>query len=73
MAAELHHSHFSIWFYIGGLLALYGALILGAGIWQIHHPPPGVMLQNLHAGIWWGGFLLAAGLTYLAVFRPRRG
>jgi len=69
--AEAHRSHFSIWFYIGALLTLYGALILGSGLWQIDHPAPGLALQNLHAGVWWGGFLFASGLLYLALFRPR--
>ena len=64
----------SLWFYIGILLTIYGALILGAGIYQIGHPPnPPLVLQNLHAGVWWGGVLLAGGLTYLAIFRPKRG
>ncbi|HVA64133.1 MAG TPA: hypothetical protein VNF74_10445 [Terriglobales bacterium] len=62
----------SIWFFIGGLLAVYGALILAAGIYQLSHPPPPpLVLQNLHAGVWWGALLLAAGLLYLRVFRPR--
>ncbi len=62
--------HISIWFFIGGLLAVYGALILGAGIYQIRHPAP-VELANLHAGVWWGALLLALGLFYLRAFRPR--
>lgn len=71
------HSTFSIWFYIGILLTIYGALILGAGIWQIDHPVTGVggaplAEQNLHAGIWWGAVLLIVGLIYLAVYRPKR-
>lgn len=74
---QIHHSTFSIWFYIGILLTIYGALILGAGIWQIDHPATGVggaplAEQNLHAGIWWGAVLLIAGLVYLAVYRPKR-
>ncbi len=62
--------HISIWFFIGGLLAVYGGLVAGAGIYQIWHPAP-VVLEQLHAGIWWGGLLLALGLFYLRAFRPR--
>ncbi|HUX67296.1 MAG TPA: hypothetical protein VMV31_07390 [Terriglobales bacterium] len=62
----------SIWFFIGGLLAVYGVLILAAGIYQVWRPPqPPLVLQNLHAGVWWGALLLAAGLFYLRAFRPR--
>jgi len=61
----------SIWFFIGGLLAVYGALILASGLDQIAHPAA-VTLARLHAGVWWGGFLLALGLLYVALFRPRR-
>ena len=66
-------STISLWFYVGILLTFYGALILGAGIYQFSHPPqPPLVLQSLHAGVWWGGFLFLAGLMYLIVFRPGR-
>lgn len=62
----------SIWFFIGLLLAAYGALILAAGLWQIPHPSqPPVALAALHLEIYWGGLLLAAGLFYSLTFRPR--
>ena len=60
-----------IWFFIGALLAVYGVLILAAGIWGLFHPPQ-VALANLHAGIWWGALLVAIGLAYVRAFRPRR-
>ncbi|HZR58277.1 MAG TPA: hypothetical protein VFA74_15490 [Terriglobales bacterium] len=64
----------SIWFFIGISLAVNGALILAAGIYQLVNPPeiPGVVLFNLHAGIWWGATLLFIGLVYCLRFRPRR-
>jgi len=42
----------SIWFFIGISLAVNGALILAAGIYQLINPPetPTVVLYNLHAG-----------------------
>jgi hypothetical protein len=60
-----------IWFFIGALLAVYGVLILGAGIYGLFHPPR-VALANLHAGIWWGALLVVIGLGYVRAFRPRR-
>ena len=68
------HSMISIWFFIGVSLAVNGALILAAGIYQLVHPPasPDVVLFNLHANVWWGALLLAIGLIYCFSFAPRR-
>jgi hypothetical protein len=64
----------SIWFFIGISLAVNGALILAAGIYQLVYPPinPGVVLSNLHANVWWGAALLVFGLIYCFKFAPRR-
>ena len=62
----------SIWFFIGISLAVNGALILAAGIYQFVNPPvnPGVVLFNLHANVWWGVVLLVFGLIYCFRFKP---
>ena len=64
----------SIWFFIGISLAVNGALILAAGIYQLVNPPvdSGVVLYNLHAGVWWGAALLVFGLIYWFKFAPGR-
>ena len=64
----------SIWFFIGLSLLVNGALILGAGVYQLMNPPenPGVVLFNLHANVWWGAILFVVGLIYCLTFRPRR-
>jgi hypothetical protein len=31
-----------------------------------------VVLNNLHAGVWWGALLLIIGLVYVILFRPGR-
>jgi hypothetical protein len=64
----------SIWFFIGLSLLVNGALILGAGVYQLMNPPenPGVVLFNLHANVWWGAILFVVGLIYCLIFRPRR-
>jgi hypothetical protein len=66
--------HFiSIWFFIGILLDVYGVLILGAGIYDLIHPPEqSVQMAHLHAGIWWGALLLFLGLVYTSRFAPKR-
>jgi hypothetical protein len=63
----------SIWFFIGVSLLVNGALILGAGVWEVIYPPenPPVLFQ-LHAGVWWGALLLAFGVFYSIHFAPRR-
>lgn len=63
----------SIWFFIGIVLAVYGALILGAGIygWIVPSSHP-VVLAKLHAGVWWGGLLLIFGIIYVVKFFPKK-
>jgi hypothetical protein len=63
----------SIWFFIGISLAVNGALILGAGIYQVFHPPLNpVVLFNLHANVWWGAALLLIGAFYCFKFSPSK-
>jgi hypothetical protein len=63
----------SIWFFIGISLLVNGALIVGAGLYELVRPPAApVVLFHLHANIWWGGALLLAGAIYIYHYRPRR-
>ena len=50
----------SIWFFIGLSLLMNGALIFGAGLYQ------------LHANIWWGATLFLFGAIYCYHFAPGR-
>jgi hypothetical protein len=69
----MHSGHISIWFFIGVLLSIYGALILGSGVVElITGQVANVVLANLHAPVWWGGFMLLLGLFYSLRFRPGR-
>jgi hypothetical protein len=71
MPSEKHF--ISIWFFIGALLTVYGALILGAGVWDLFHPSglPQAM-GHLHAAIWWGALLMVLGGIYCYRFWPGR-
>jgi hypothetical protein len=61
----------SIWFFIGVLLTIYGAMILAYGIWElITGNLANVILANLHAPVWWGAIMLLLGLFYSVRFRP---
>jgi hypothetical protein len=70
----MHGSGIPIWFFIGVLLAVYGAMILGYGVYEWHAGiyPPLVELTSLHTPVWWGGLLAALGTFYLVKFRPGR-
>ncbi len=66
-------SEISIWYFIGVLLSVYGALILMYGIWElVAGHTANVVLANLHAPVWWGACMLALGLFYAVRFRPGR-
>jgi hypothetical protein len=69
----MHNSGISIWFFIGVLLTIYGAMILGYGIYElITNTTANVVLANLHAPVWWGAIMLALGIFYSVRFRPSR-
>ncbi|NLP11368.1 hypothetical protein GX408_13320 [bacterium] len=64
-----------IWFFIGGIVLIYGLLILAAGLFHWLSPPPvdaRVRLWGLHADIWWGVLLLMLGSFYVIKFWPRK-
>jgi hypothetical protein len=63
----------SIWFFIGALLAVYGLLIVAAGVGELVSPPANpVTLAHVHPALWWGALMLALGLVYVVKFRPGR-
>lgn len=68
MSRERHM--LSVWFFIGVLLTIYGAIILVTSIseWSM---PPAVVLARYHPGIWGGILLLLIGAFYVLRFRPR--
>ena len=73
MENKEYHEMIPIWFFIGCLLAFYGLLIMGAGIYQIFYPPEHKLaLHHLHPGVWWGGFMILFGLFYIIKFKPKK-
>jgi hypothetical protein len=63
----------SIWFFVGVSLLVNGALILGAGVYELINPPANpVVLFHYHANVWWGAVLLMLGIFYCMRFSPRR-
>lgn len=69
----MREGEISIWFFIGISLLVNGALITGAGVYQIYNPPATpVVLFNLHANVWWGAVLLVLGVAACFHFAPHR-
>lgn len=72
----MHDEHqVPIWFFIGGVLLIYGVLIAASGLYNLVNPPPleeQVALFSLHADLWWGLFMMVVGLAYVIHFRPGR-
>ena len=61
-----------VWFFIGVLLTLYGAIILATALSEMSHQPA-IVLAKYHAGIWGGILLILIGGFYTLRFRPRSG
>jgi hypothetical protein len=61
---------YSIWYFIGLLILVYGILILGAGLLDLMSPPAQpLVLAQLHMSIWWGALMIILGGVYARVFR----
>jgi hypothetical protein len=64
------HEIIPVWFFVGVLFLVYGVLIFVSGLAEWSHPPDTV-LANLHAPVWWGGLLIALGVLYCGLYRPK--
>ena len=60
-----------VWFFVGLLFLIYGALIVISGLAEWRNPASTVLAQ-LHAPVWWGGVMVVLGAIYVGVFRPRQ-
>ena len=65
-------SKFSIWFFTGVLLFVYGILITYSAVVHYSAPAPNVVLPELHADLVGGIVILALGGIYLWIYSPRR-
>ncbi len=55
----------SIWFFVGLMLTILGALILATGVNYIYHPQDITVLAHLNTNLWWGVVMLLSGLAFL--------
>ncbi|MCX6560122.1 MAG: hypothetical protein NTZ26_06350 [Candidatus Aminicenantes bacterium] len=55
-----------IWFFVGVILLVMGAVILGSGVYDlVRHVESNKVLSHLHAAVWWGGLMTAFGLLFV--------
>jgi hypothetical protein len=56
----------TIWYLVGIVITIMGALVLLAGLVDIFISAPAkTVLAELHSGIWWGAIMLITGLIFL--------
>lgn len=61
----------SIWFFVGLLLTIMGAIITASAVYSVFSPPTHTKIySHLHPDLWWGLFMLAFGL-FFALFNRR--
>jgi hypothetical protein len=61
-----------IWYFVGLFLLITGAIVTGAGIYDLINPPvQKTVLAELHPGIWWGGVIFVSGGLFLLFNRKK--
>jgi hypothetical protein len=62
----------SIWYFVGLLLTVLGAIITASAIYSLANPPATEkILSNLHPDLWWGLFMLAFGIVFAIINRRK--
>ncbi len=55
-----------IWFFVGLILILIGAVITLTGVYNLFYPDQsGSVMVYLHPDIWWGAFMLVCGIIFM--------
>jgi len=61
-----------IWYFVGLLLLIMGAIILVAGVYTLINPPASPpVLGSLHPDLWWGALMMVAGVIFLLANRKK--
>jgi divalent metal cation (Fe/Co/Zn/Cd) transporter len=60
----------SIWFFVGLLLTIMGAIITVSAVYSLFSPPAQPKIfSHLHPDLWWGILMLAFGLIFAILNR----
>jgi hypothetical protein len=55
----------SIWYFVGLLLTIIGAIITASGLYSLVRPPAEQKIfSHLHPDLWWGLIMLVFGLLF---------
>lgn len=60
---SVKQKHLPVWFFVGVLMFVFGIVVFFSGIYWFF-TPSGVILANLHTGIWWGVVMTSFGLLF---------
>jgi hypothetical protein len=59
-----------IWFFVGLILLVMGAVILATGVYDlVRHVESNKVLSRLHPAVWWGGLMTLFGLLFVFLNR----
>ncbi len=62
----------SIWYFVGILLTIMGAIITVSAVYSFFDPPAQAkMFSHLHADLWWGLLMLIFGLLFALLNRRK--
>ncbi len=60
----------SIWYFVGLLLMILGAIITISAVYYLINPPAqSKILSHLHPDLWWGILMLVIGLLFAILNR----
>lgn len=65
----VEQKHLPVWFFVGILMFVFGITVFFSGVYWIFKPS-GVILANLHTGVWWGVVMTSVGLFYIIKHGP---
>jgi len=55
----------SIWFLVGMILCLFGAIITGCGLYYASTGVPNTVMNETNPSLWWGAIILVSGIILL--------
>ena len=55
----------SIWFFVGVMLTLLGAIITLTGVYYTFYPQNATVFAHLNPSLWWGAIMVVVGLAFL--------